>query len=218
MKERISFNSLGTLEISLPKTCLHCHRDVGFSIKSKTDPIRHEEYISFAITFLCPSCNKFSVYEYNDLNGVRFELINYSYKKEVNIVLPSNIEKISKQFVEIFEQAATAESYALKNICGVAYRKAAEFLIKDYAIMKNPSKVEEIKKLMLGNVISTYLNDFPKIQNLAKATAWIGNDETHYVRKHNDKDLEDLKAFLLAAATFIAADYDADQAMMMVTK
>ncbi|MFK4914581.1 DUF4145 domain-containing protein [Lactococcus petauri] len=223
MDKQISFKTRGTTYVSfklkMPTQCIHCHKEVGFIVES-TSTYDREVDKTLAVTFQCPSCNRYSVFEYFILNKRDHlaKLINYSYTKKIDVELPKNISKVSDEFVNIYEQAATAEAYNLINICGVAYRKAAEFLIKDYVITKNQKDEEKIKNMMLGNVISTYLNDFPKIQNLAKATAWIGNDETHYVRKHNDKDLQDLKAFLLATATFIAADYDADQAMEMVTK
>lgn len=220
MQKDINISGLGKTSLEIPNSCIHCHENVGFIISSRTDLIDHGEYTAFALTFLCPNCYKFSVFEYNNLpRGYSYyDLMTYSYQKKVNVSLPSNIEKVSEKFVEIFEQAATAEAYGLMSICGVAYRKAAEFLIKDYVIMKNPEEEDKIKKDTLGKVISEQLSDFPKIQILAKASTWIGNDETHYVRKHNDKDLNDLKSFLSAAATFIAADYDADQALAMISK
>ena len=136
--------------------------------------------------------------------------VNYTYRPPIKVKLPENIEKVSPVFVEIYSQATVAESEALNQIAGVGYRKAAEFLIKDYAISKNKDDEGKIKSIMLGQVIADYLNDFPKIQALAKSVAWIGNDETHYVRKHDDKDIQDLKKFILSTAQFIAADYDAD--------
>ena len=139
--------------------------------------------------------------------------INYFYRPKIKVNLPENIEKISPDFVKIYTQSAIAEKELLDQIAGVGYRKAAEFLIKDYAISKKPADEEKIKSIMLGQVISTYLNDFPKIQALAKSVAWIGNDETHYVRRHDSKDIDDLKKFILSAAQFIAADYDADEAL-----
>lgn len=208
-----------SFDLEMPTKCIHCYKEVGFIVAStSTYNDRVDEKI--AITFQCPSCERYSVYEYairNKINKLT-DLVNYSYTKDVHVSLPKNIHEISEEFVKIYKQAATAEAYNLMSICGVAYRKAAEFLIKDYVIMKNPEKEDEIKKDALGKVIAEQLSDFPKIQTLAKASAWIGNDETHYVRKHNDKDLNDLKAFLLAAATFIAADYDADQALALVSK
>jgi hypothetical protein len=35
-----------------------------------------------------------------------------------------------------------------------------------------------------------------QIKEIAKRAAWLGNDETHYVRKWEDKDLKDLKKLI----------------------
>lgn len=223
MKQAITFSTgystAKTLNLNIPNICIHCHKEVGFIVKSTTN-YNYQTDTSVAVTFLCPSCEKYSVYEYNGINASQqiARLVDYSYTKQISTHLPKNIEKVSADFVKIYNQSQTAEAYNLMDICGVAYRKAAEFLIKDYAIRKFPEDEETIKKDALGQIISNKLNAFPKIQNLAKATAWLGNDETHYVRKHTDKDLADLKAFLLAAATFIAADYDADEALNFINK
>lgn len=223
MKQSISFtsgfNHVTNLNLDIPNTCLHCHKEVGFIVKSTTD-YNAQTDTSVAVTFLCPSCEQYSVFEYTEINTYKetAKLVNYSYTKNISTNLPNNIEKVSPDFVKIYKQSQTAEAYNLIDICGVAYRKAAEFLIKDYVIRKFPESEEAIKKDALGKIISDKLSDFPKIQNLAKATTWLGNDETHYVRKHDDKDLADLKAFLLAAATFIAADYDADEALNFINK
>lgn len=100
----------------------------------------------------------------------------------------------------------------------MAYRKALEFLVKDFAILRNssPEDIEFIENNMLGKVISTYFNEFPKIQKLSKASAWIGNDETHYTRKHENYDINDLKNFINAVALFISADEMVDQAQELL--
>ena len=61
---------------------------------------------------------------------------------------------------------------------------------------------EEIKKLQLGPCIDDFVaND--KVKQVAKRAAWIGNDETHYVRKWADKDLEYLKALIQLTVNWI---------------
>lgn len=170
----------------------------------------------FVVTFRCSrsACKKYFAVEYIFTSPSKLcSIAKYSYRPPIKVKLPENIEKVSPVFVEIYSQATVAESEALNQIAGVGYRKAAEFLIKDYTISKNKDDEEKIKAIMLGQVIAEYLNDFPKIQALAKSVAWIGNDETHYIRRHDDKDIQDLKKFILSAAQFIAADYDADEAL-----
>lgn len=75
---------------------------------------------------------------------------------------------------------------------GIGLRKALEFLVKDFAISENPGKVDEIQKNLLGACIDKYIND-TNVKECAKRAAWLGNDETHYVRKWGNKDIEDLK-------------------------
>ncbi|MDY5635237.1 MAG: hypothetical protein SPF57_02590 [Streptococcus orisratti] len=211
-------DSRDKISIDTPSTCPHCGRTmspqhVGESRSSDKSSYSNKGH--FSVIFRCSfeDCLKYFVVEYIHSEPSRGIAVDYSYRPPIKVRLPENVEKVSPTFVEIYSQATVAESEKLDQIAGVGYRKAAEFLIKDYVISKNPDDEETIKKNMLGKVISDYLSDFPKLQALAKSVAWIGNDETHYVRRHNNKDLQDLKRFILASAQFIAADYDADDAL-----
>ncbi|HEM6397881.1 TPA: DUF4145 domain-containing protein [Streptococcus suis] len=218
-KVHIEFlDSSQTIEIITPEWCPHCGRNTSPALVSKTksEDSYFKNFAKFAITYRCSysDCKKYFSVEYSRNPDTRnVKIVEYSYRPPIKVKLPENIEKVSPMFVEIYGQATIAESEKLEQIAGVGYRKSAEFLIKDYAIRKSPDKEEHIKKMPLGQVISTYLEDFPKVQTLAKAVSWIGNDETHYIRKHDNKDIQDLKNFILATAQFIAADYDVESAL-----
>ena len=75
------------------------------------------------------------------------------------IVVSADVAKISRSFVEISAQARSAEENGLDEIAGPGYRKALEFLIKDYAISLQTDEAakDEIKRIQLGNVIAKYL-------------------------------------------------------------
>jgi hypothetical protein len=137
-------------------------------------------------------------------------LARYSEKKE----FPDNVAKISPSFCDIFNQASIAEENGLNHICGPGYRKALEFLIRDYLIqhkLKGDEKVQEqVKKTFLGPVIENYIDD-ERIKRCAKRATWLGNDETHYVRKWEDKDLSDLKALILLTVDFIDSSIEAER-------
>jgi hypothetical protein len=92
-------------------------------------------------------------------------------------------------------QASAAESYGLKQIAGVGYRKALEFLIKDYCTYTRPADEAEIRKVFLGECINRFVDD-PKVKDCARRAVWLGNDETHYERKWADKDVGDLKTLI----------------------
>lgn len=115
------------------------------------------------------------------------------------------IEKISPKFIEIYHQSEIAENTGLIEICGMGYRKALEFLVKDYAIAFNPDNESEIRNSNLSPCISNFI-DNKRIKSLAMASAWIGNDETHYTRKHEDYDVGHLKLFISAVVSHIDSE------------
>ena len=115
------------------------------------------------------------------------------------------IRAISPDFCEIYAQAEMAEQHGLILIAGPGYRKALEFLMKDYAFMQEPTQKDVIEKMLLGPCISTYIKS-DQIKAIAKRAAWLGNDETHYVRKWADKDLGDLKKLISLTLHWIEAE------------
>ncbi|CAI3318029.1 hypothetical protein CIRMBP1229_02171 [Enterococcus cecorum] len=203
-------------EIVLPDFCPLCGKTIEPKIIGCFGHKTLSDDTNVCVTCRCTSnsCDKYFVLNYHShISFHSLELVSSPYIVPVNISLPNELQDISPSFIKIYTEAKTADSIGLDSIAGVGYRKSAEFLIKDYLIKQNPDCTEDIKKKFLGNVINEYMSDFPKIQSLAKAVAWIGNDETHYQRKHNDKDINDLKKFIDATVHFIVAEYTADQAI-----
>lgn len=107
-----------------------------------------------------------------------------------------------QQFIEIYNESATAEAYKLKNVCGPGYRKALEFLIKDYSINKYPDNIGDIKKSALSTCIKKYITDV-QLKETAERAAWIGNDEVHYIKIWENKDINDLKEFIQSVVIYI---------------
>ena len=109
--------------------------------------------------------------------------------------LPTEVKKVSEGFVKIYTQAAAAEAYGLDQITGGGYRKALEFLIKDFCISQHPDAGETIKALPLAQCIENYVDEV-RVKECAKRAAWLGNDETHYERLWEERDIRDLKILL----------------------
>ena len=201
--------------------CPICNSSIAPVEKSK---FFNRDSKMYFFMFECPACNKGFITHYNytnerkiknDISYNMLKLVN-SYRKVPELhQFDENIKKLSSNFCEIFNQAYVAEQMNLNEIAGIGYRKALEFLIKDYCIDKNKEQEEKIKKEPLSQVITNYiLSD--KIKNLAKASIWIGNDETHYVRKYEDKDIKDLKRFISATVAYITYELIADSAQEFV--
>lgn len=177
----------------LPHKCPYCHKSItpniiyGYLSKKNLEVFMH-----------CPdpSCGKSFIGYYSVGNtNVSMYLQLTSQGTIINKPFSKEINTVSEAFVTIYDQAFAAEQQNLLEICGVGYRKALEFLIKDYSILKHPDKKEDIEKKLLGKVIDNYVTD-ERIKKVAKRAAWLGNDETHYVRKWETKDLQDLKKLI----------------------
>lgn len=175
-----------------PNRCPFCHKTItpNFLYGHKNDNVME-------VTHICPDpmCNK-SFIGYYDNFGLYYNFNGKTMKG--NIIgkdFSHTIKSISENFSTIYNQAFAAEQQALKEICGVGYRKALEFLIKDYIIMNKPADKEKIEKKLLGSCIAEYVDD-SRIKSVAKRAAWLGNDETHYIRKWEGKNLDDLKKLI----------------------
>lgn len=116
------------------------------------------------------------------------------------------IRALSAGFCEIYEQANAAESYKLSEVCGLGYGRALEFLVKDYAKALHPDKHEDIESKNLGVCISTYVAD-SAIQEAARLATWLRNDQAHYVKRFEDRDVSDLKRLIVMTVAFIEQEH-----------
>ncbi len=127
------------------------------------------------------------------------------------------VSALSPQFDKIYNQALAAETAMLDEIAGLGYRKSLEFLIKDFAIHEHPDAEETIKSAPLSQCIRNYISA-DNIKTLAERSAWIGNDEAHYIRKQEDRDVSDMKNFIQACVYFIAMTLITEDAKTMTPK
>jgi len=105
------------------------------------------------------------------------------------------IKAMSPTFLETYSQALVAEASTLGQLTGIGLRKAPEFLGKDFAVVDHPGDKEKILKKPLAACIKDYISD-ESTREMAKRAAWLGNDETHYVRRWEDRDVSDLKVLI----------------------
>lgn len=150
-----------------------------------------------------PMCNQTFIAEYEGSYFARVELNHSLYEKKFSNI----IEEISSAFCDIYNQAFAAQQMNLTQICGGGYRKALEFLIKDYVISQDTTKTESIKSKLLGSCINEDVSD-ERIKQVAKRATWLGNDETHYVRKWEDKDVKDLVSLIELTIRWIESEIE----------
>lgn len=117
--------------------------------------------------------------------------------------LPEEACEVSPEFRAIYRQALKAEAHGLDRIVGMAFRKALEFLVKDYLASIDRESVDKFRGMTLGSCIQKFVDD-PKIKIAAERANWLGTDETHWYRKWPDRSVEDLKALIQATAYWVS--------------
>lgn len=155
--------------------------------------------------FTCPkiACRKvfIGVYHRRHSNYTYF-LTSLQPRSPKKVTIVQEVADISPQYAEIYKQAIQAEAYGLGQIAGVGFRKSLEYLIKDYCTLQHPDKEDDIKKRPVAQVIEAFVTN-ENIKQCAKRAIWLGNDETHYVRKWVEKDINDLKLLLQITVNWI---------------
>lgn len=215
----LSENTKYKESVELPSLCPCCGVCLSPQILYSVIVDCEEETESkiFLLNF-CPECDEcfISRHIYNEDEGT------YDFHSSAPISpsqhsFSSNIGELSPNFVKIYNEAFAADQLGFSSICGMGYRKALEFLVKDYIIKQNPALEKVISSKMLGPCINEHLSD-NRLKSLAKASAWIGNDETHYSRKHTDVGVKDLKLFINAFVTFIDVELAYQDAEKLISK
>jgi len=190
MAEKKTFTLVGiNRTIDTPNNCPLCHHIVLI----KDFIVMNEHSKDLQLLFECPNsdCRSYFIGYYQ----VTPQSVKLNYYKPINIITPNFpkiILKISPSFISIFEEAEKAKQTGLDQIADAGFRKAFEFLIKDYAkSIAEEDKHSEIESSFAGNVVDNYIPDH-RIQSVAKRALWLGNDESHYLRKWSEKDITDL--------------------------
>ena len=160
--------------------------------------------------FQCPSpaCESLFIagYDKPGVSGHPLLLAKVFPETQVKREFDDYILEASPRFCSIWQQARQAETAGLVDICGPGYRKALEFLIKDYLSSRNPTEAKKYQRTALRNCIEHHVSD-ANVKACATRAAILGNDETHYLRDWTDKDVGDLKALVELTLYWISAEH-----------
>lgn len=191
---------------SVPDECPRCLR--GIHPKCVYSAALVERHLCQVI-YRCTrqDCQELFVATYVDklkdtAGGREYYLIRIAPMAPCQAPFSQTIEDLSPAFIEIYNQAMSAESHELGQLVGVGLRKALEFLVKDFSCSQNPGSEAEIRSTFLGTCITNYIDDV-NIKECAKRAAWLGNDETHYTRRWEDRDIKDLKLLVTLTVNWI---------------
>ncbi|MGC4088309.1 MAG: hypothetical protein QM756_10500 [Polyangiaceae bacterium] len=192
------------VEVEPPDICPICRYGCTPHVLAPTAILTQRRAIE--VCFRCPrhDCGSLFICYFSQLHpgNPQWVVARLAPATFAAVAFAEAVASVSPSFVEIYNQALRAESLDMDQLCGIGLRKALEFLIKDFAKRQHPTETEQIERLQLGPCITRYVAD-ANVNACAKRAAWLGNDETHYVRRWHDKDIEDLKRLVRLTANWI---------------
>ena len=196
--KNITVNNHG-YSVEFPDKCPICHHYGEISVvRTFREPNNKGVQVVFQCAF--SGCKSFFIGYYGP--PPQKELKTLKPQKPQTTGFPETIKEVSSNFVSIYEEAEEALYLGLHQIAGPGFRKAFEFLIKDYAKSLKLNEKERIEKMFSGKVVDEFISD-PRIQSMAKRALWLGNDETHYLKKWSKHDINDLKTLIRLTINWI---------------
>ncbi|MGZ9735777.1 hypothetical protein [Flavobacterium sp. GNP002] len=98
------------------------------------------------------------------------------------------------KFITTYLQSLEAESNGLSEIAGMGFRKAIEYLVKDWAIQTNPDAKEKILEDWLSTIIRNHFTG--ELKDILERATWLGNDQTHYNKLFEEFNVQHLKELI----------------------
>jgi hypothetical protein len=191
-----------------PNVCPHCHivntPSPIWQIQSKdTD----NEYV-FITAWTCSnqSCKKVFLALYKRVTNNQFQFARFLNGLPKGPIWPKPILELKEgnpkedtqpgqtKFIKTYLQSLEAENSGLDEVAGMGYRKAIEYLVKDWAIYNKPEEKDKIQKLWLGQVISNYYDG--DLKDILERATWLGNDQAHYNKLFEEYDISILKELI----------------------
>ncbi|MFA6056592.1 MAG: hypothetical protein WC756_00220 [Taibaiella sp.] len=187
-----------------PNICPHCHVTINpnFRWSAGSNDMGKNPILITIWGCTNKECNRIFIVKYlRDSSGV------YVFKRFIDglpkgPVWPEPILKLRdgsdnqlpSKFITTYLQSLDADHFGLNEIAGMGYRKAIEYLVKDWAIQNNSSEQESILKLWLGDVIKKYYDG--ELKGILERATWLGNDQAHYNKLFEEYDISILKELI----------------------
>lgn len=172
--------------------------------------------------YVCQICKRGFIAEYY-LDKKYSETVNFGNATDIypqkieSIKFDPLIEKTFPDFVTIYNDAYAAEQSGCFHVCGMGYRKALEFLVKEYLIFLNPNDTAKIENETLMSCIKNICKN-ENLKIVASRAAWLGNDECHFIRKFTEYDISDLKELLDVSLTWIEMELKTKNALQIMSQ
>lgn len=210
--KRYKMDNFGEIDIKVQSQCPICHYHIV--PKPVTNyPVEKNNPKDRVVVFWCSHCSHIYSVLYKDLYITPFntvaQLKNESFQlpavdscytpyRSAAPDLPETFNKPEfAKFKQAYEDLCWAKDYQIEGLVGMAYRRALEYLIKDFLISKGYiSEYKDIPKENLANLILSMDDNF--VDNCSYVVNKLSNDYVHYEDEHPERNHIDIAKFFEA--------------------
>lgn len=183
------------INVENPSNCPHCHNNM--------EPRYINNFAEKAVNYSiwkCTyrDCGKLFVAAYQITGQTTAKFKGFLDGNPIGPHWTETIKNLKSKFILTYMQALQAEYMGLDEISGMGFRKAIEYLVKDYLIQRDSSLEGKIEDTLLGKVIAENFTQPQEadLKELLQRATWLGNDMTHYLKYHENFDISDLKELI----------------------
>lgn len=205
VKSAKSFHASFNFKYQKPATCPFCGYGTDATLKNQSYYSFNGGYLLLAVCE-CTACHKNFFFA---CERTKDDLAKTACVYPAEAITPysnDSLSAISERFIDMYNQALAAEFNGSIDLAAVGYRSALEILLKDYAIKELGETEESVANQKLYNAISKYLKQ-DELLKTADVIRILGNDYTHYKRKHPEHDFALLKKYMQIFLSQIEAQY-----------
>ena len=211
------------IDLEDPNICPHCHEINNPHRRWHTLSQDHDDKTVFLTAWQCSNnnCKKIFLALYEKTGTEIFEFSRFLNGRPKGPDWPKPITDLKEgktinnespedsKFIKTYLQSLEAEMHGLDELAGMGFRKAIEYLVKDWAIQNNPDDKDKIiEDLWLGQVIKEYYDG--DLKDILERATWLGNDQSHYNRLFEEFDVNDLKKLISLIMVELDRQYQMD--------
>jgi len=203
---------LGNNYFEEPNICPHCHvvNEPEFKHSESTTDLENESQLLSLWRCTNKKCGRKFPVLYQHIGSNHYELSRFlvgfpkgpDWPKPIEDLKSGKTEDksnegeepIQTRFIKTYLQSLIAENDGLDEIAGMGYRKAIEYLVKDWAIQEKPKESETINGLWLSAVIEKYYDG--DLKGILERATWLGNDQANYNKLFDEYDIDILKELI----------------------
>ena len=185
-----------------PDECPICHTSLNFKLIAAAYHYHRAPRVQVVFRCMKSACSELFIATYHKVSEGLFglkEVVPISPKPQQHSAV---IQGLSPMFQGIYAQAVAAESSGLRQLSGIGFYKALDFLIRDFLLSEHSEHDAQISASTLARCIENFIED-ANIRSCAKVARCFSDRQSFHTMQWESKDIENIKLLIRLTVNWI---------------